>query len=75
MSLKCDTCGKEMKNKDNGKNSFIGASFRVNADPPADSEQIEYIKEQMRPYEPNHTYSICWSCYLKAMGIPLPAKF
>jgi len=66
--MKCDVCGREMTHEKDGA-SFIGAEITVTLSRDLDPGYIEFVKALAAPYEVNHTYSVCWSCWLRPWGI------
>jgi len=32
----------------------------------------KFAESQITPYQINHPYEICWICWLKSLGIPIP---
>ena len=72
----CEVCGKEF-----GDPAIIGIRIGYGsglgmiapADNPIISDNLDNLKKQFGPYE-LRMYSICWECWLRAMGVPEPKK-
>ncbi len=63
--MNCSACGKNLmiKTKQGGQLNVI--AFQLSVSPQAEADQV------LAPYE-TREYFICFPCYLKAFGIPLP---
>lgn len=63
--MKCDVCGKEME--EDGK-SMVGISLTF--DPKGfDDYSLEFCQRQIGKYQMGKTYSVCWECWLKSLGV------
>jgi hypothetical protein len=75
----CDVCGKDMtyhqeQNETlgwSGETSYIGVQISVSSEIP---EMKEFFQKQLGPYELNKQYNICYECWLKSLGVPIPEK-
>jgi len=79
----CSVCGKDMRNYDTG-DVLIGIRLEVNVDgqrvanSAAAERVLNFYKDQLGAYSPMLTVGspleveICWECWLKSMGVPVP---
>ena len=81
----CSVCGKDMRDYETG-GAIIGIRLEVNIDGErvansASAERVlNFYKDQLGVYAPMLTVGspveveICWECWLKSMGVPVPEQ-
>ena len=64
----CDACGKNMTMPDGGM-SIIGVQINIGTSEAMDESSLQWLIEQMAPFEVNRNYAICFPCWLRSLGV------
>jgi len=66
--MRCDACGKNMTTP-NGEVYFCGVQIEVLIDDDMDEPSKQWYDEQMKPYQVNRQYHVCFPCWLRSLGV------
>ena len=66
--MDCNSCGKNMTTPDE-ETSFIGVKIEVILDDCLDEATKEWYIKQMKPFQVNRQYHVCFPCWLRGLGV------
>jgi hypothetical protein len=75
--MNCDACGKDFERREDeslGEYRIIGISIEIGGTNTTTDVDIKYLSRQMGPYELGTTYSVCYECWLRSLGVKPPTK-